>query len=266
MNDINNSIPQIIHFCWFGKGRYSDMIAECMSSWSRELPNYQVMVWNEDTFDVNQYDFTREAYECKKWAFVSDFVRLYALKEYGGIYMDTDVEVIRDFSNIIAGKKFVSSFTEGGLIATSFVAASKNHPFVCELMKYYEKRHFCDENNNMDMLMNPIIFTRIAMQMYGLDITGDSFHNDEVSIFPSEYFQPYRKNNFGSSRLHSKYHITSNTYVIHKDAGSWSQGQCGLLWIKAAFRLFLPEKVYVAMKRVKNKKILNCKGIGENQL
>ena len=264
MNDIKNSIPRIIHFCWFGKGRYSDMIAECIASWSRELPNYEIMVWNEESFDVNQCDFTREAYGCKKWAFVSDFVRLYALNEYGGIYLDTDVEVIRDFSDIIADKSFVSSFTEGGLIATSFIAASKHHPFICKLLEYYENRHFCDENNTMDMLMNPIVFTRIAVQMYDLDITVDSFDNKEISIFPSEYFQPYRKNNFGSALSHSKYHITSNTYVIHKDAGSWSKELPMVHLIKAAVRLLLPEKVYVGIKRSKNIKILKCTTGGEN--
>lgn len=100
-------IPKIIHYCWFGRGDYSDLVIKCMQSWQEHLPDYKIILWNEDNFDVNMNDFVRQAYEQKKYAYVTDYVRLYALYHYGGIYMDSDVEVIKPINEFLHHRAFL---------------------------------------------------------------------------------------------------------------------------------------------------------------
>lgn len=94
-------IPKIIHYCWFGRGKMPELAEHCLASWRKFLPDYELKLWNEDSFDVNRLRFTRQAYERRKFAFVTDYVRLYALKSFGGIYMDTDVEVLRSLDDLL---------------------------------------------------------------------------------------------------------------------------------------------------------------------
>ena len=173
------SIPKIIHLCWFGKGAFPSLTEQCVNSWKKYLPNYEIKIWNEETFDVNICAYTQKAYEEKRWAFVSDYVRLWALYQYGGIYMDTDLEVIRDFSALLNGHDFVSSYVEGGLVATAFIASNEGHPFVKRLLEYYDsesQRIDCDQT--IDFVMNPLIFTKIAIEQYGFQLTASRFFND----------------------------------------------------------------------------------------
>lgn len=250
----NMGIPKIIHFCWFGYGQYSEMIKNCIKSWSEILPEYQIMLWNEESFDVSSCVFTQEAYQHRKWAFVSDYVRLYVLEKYGGVYLDTDVEVIKDFTEVLKGHKFVSSFTEGGLIATSFLASVPHGEFVRKLLEYYNSITFVSDEGALDMCMNPLIFSAIATKSFGLDMKKDACFLEDISIFPMEYFQPYRKNIFGRVVTMKKFHITSNTYIIHKDMGSWGKDDRISQFIKGSVRLVMPKQLYLYIKTKTNKK------------
>ena len=101
-----NKIPKVIHYCWFGKNKLSKSAKKCIKSWKKHLPNYEIIEWNENNFDINCNEYVREAYKSKKYAFVSDYARIYALYNYGGIYMDTDVEVIKSLDKFLCNDAF----------------------------------------------------------------------------------------------------------------------------------------------------------------
>ena len=251
-------IPKLIHLCWFGHSSYPDLAKKCIQSWKNILPEYTIKLWNEDNFNINQNDFTRKAYQEKKWAFVSDYARLTALYEYGGVYMDTDLEVIRDFSNLLIGKKYVSSIVEGGLITCGFIACEAKHPFIQELIKYYRSQ----ENNEIKLTMNPLVFTSIAKRLYCFPFGVDHFENEEIQILPLQYFMPFKKNMFGRD-IYSrrKYAITTNTYTIHHDMGSWTNRNKLRHFLAKVVRLTTPEHVYLYLKRKKYERILKSSRI-----
>lgn len=117
-------IPKIVHYIWFGGNSYSEKIQHCIDSWHKYLPDYEFMLWNEETFDVNSVRFTKEAYENKKWAFVSDYVRVYALYNYGGFYLDTDVEVLKPLTDFTGNKLLLGTDEDGAL--TALMGSEKN--------------------------------------------------------------------------------------------------------------------------------------------
>lgn len=245
-------IPRIIHLCWFGKGKYPELAEMCINSWKKILPNYKIMIWNENSFDVNSQKYTREAYQQKKWAFVSDYVRLKALEEYGGVYMDTDVEVIRDFSELLFQSDFVSSTLEGGLITAGFIATVAHHPFICELKKMYENDTFLKDNKSFQFTMNPLLFTETAMKMYNFSIGNKPFISQNFTIFTLDYFMPYRKSLFSKDLYaHNNYYLTENTYTIHHDMGSWGKSSKTNWWKRALARQIIPQRIYLRMKEKK---------------
>lgn len=249
-------IPKIIHLCWFGGNEYPALVKKCVSSWEEKLPDYEIKKWDESSFPVNDYPFTREAYSQKKWAFVSDYVRLVALYEYGGVYMDTDLEVIRDFSSLLVEESFVSSRIEGELITAGFIAAEPKHPFIKALIKYYESK-MIDRAGNTTFVMNPLVFTRVAMDAYSFPLNKKSFRNGDMVIYSLDYFMPYHKNMI-SKRPYSQsnYHITENTYAIHHDMGSWGHQSKTKRAIKGLIRLVIPEPFYRRLKRKKFERVL----------
>lgn len=251
-------IPHIIHLCWFGKGEYPKLTKMCIKSWKKYLPNYKIMIWNEDSFDVDSNEYTRVAYQKKKWAFISDYVRLYALEKYGGVYMDTDLEVIRDFSELLKKHDFVSSTLEGGLITAGFIAASSHHPYITTLKEKYDSGYFRRADGSIEFCMNPVLFTRIAKEMYGFKISNAGFMGQKnFMIYSIEYFMPYRKSLFGRNPYeHNKYLITKNTYAIHHDMGSWGNESKWCRWIRALAREVIPRGIYLKIKENKYKKLL----------
>lgn len=246
-------IPHIIHLCWFGRGKYPQMVQMCVDSWKRILPDYEIMLWNEDTFDVNMNEYTSTAYKQKKWAFISDYARLYALEKFGGVYMDTDLEVIRDFSDLLIGRDFVSSTLEGGLITAGFIAAKKEHPFITMLRKKYDDGFFTQTDGSISFVMNPLLFSRVAMEMYGFRVNTYGFDGgNEFTVYSLDYFMPYRKTLFSRDPLnHKNYFITEHTYAIHHDMGSWGDENIINWWKRAIARQIIPQKMYLKMKEQK---------------
>lgn len=134
-------IPQVIHCCWFGGKPLTSLAQKCIESWNKYLPEYPIITWNEKTFDVDSVPFTQEAYSCKKYAFVSDYVRLWALYHYGGIYMDTDVEVISDLDKFMNFQAF-SGFEQKNYMPTGIMAAVPHHPWIHCMLEHYRGRSF----------------------------------------------------------------------------------------------------------------------------
>ena len=122
-------IPKKIHYCWFGKGEKPKLVKDCIDSWKKNCHDYEIIEWNEDNFDININAYVKEAYECKKYAFVTDFVRLFVLKKYGGVYMDTDVEVIKSLDGFLKHHAF-SSFENNDYIPTGIMASEKNNKWI----------------------------------------------------------------------------------------------------------------------------------------
>lgn len=251
-------IPHIIHLCWFGKGEYPLLAKKCINSWKKVLPHYEIKIWNEDSFDVNSHEYTKEAYRQRKWAFISDYVRLYALEKYGGIYMDTDLEVIQDYSKLLAMHDFVSSTLEGGLITAGYIASMPHHPYVQALKDKYDSGYFTQDDGTIHFVMNPLLFTKVAYEMFGYEIGDSKFEvSNQFVIYPMKYFMPYRKSLFGKNKYsHQKYYITKETYAIHHDMGSWGK-ESKVNWYKRALaRQIIPRRIYLMLKERKYRKML----------
>ena len=135
------AIPKIIHYCWFGKNEYPPIMKKCLKSWKKNCPDYQFVLWNEDTFDINSSEWTRRAYETKKYAFVADYVRLKAIKEYGGIYLDIDQELIKPLDKFLTHRAFLGFMREDS-VSMGIIGAELNHPTICDLFKHYDNREF----------------------------------------------------------------------------------------------------------------------------
>lgn len=219
-------IPKIIHYVWMGKAPKTAFMQQCMDSWKKYLPDYKIVEWNEETFDIHSVPYTEQAYGCKKWAFVSDYVRLYALYTQGGVYMDTDVEVLQPLDRFLSHPAF-SGFESQTDIPTGIMAAEKGNPWIKDLLDYYEGRDFIDANGHMDLTTNVTVITKITEDKYGLVRNGQYQElNGCVCLYPKEVFCPFEYIQYRSKKERDA-SITDNTCTIHHFAGSWQSP-----WIK----------------------------------
>lgn len=206
-------IPKTIHYCWFGRGEKPALALKCIESWKKYLPDYEIKEWNEDNFDVNSNQYVKEAYEARKFAFVTDYVRLYALYNEGGVYMDTDVEVLKSYNPFLHHVAF-SGFESDGNVPTGMMAAEKGSKWACELLNGYKTRRFVKDDGSFDMTTNTTIITNYMIQK-GLILNNkyQDFTNF-VTMYPSDYFCP-KDHTTGQIKL------TDNSVCIHHFSGSW---------------------------------------------
>lgn len=208
------NIPKVIHYAWFGRGKKSETIKKCIESWRNILPDYKIIEWNEDNFDINKYKYVKEAYESKKYAYVSDVLRLYVLYNYGGIYMDTDVEVVKSLDCFLENEGF-SGFESDKRIPTGIMAAKKNNRWIYEQLKVYDNITFLDENGKMNLTTNVEYITQLSLKIHGYIPNGKKqILKYGFVIYPFEYF-------CAKSLEDGNVKITKNTYTIHHFAGSW---------------------------------------------
>lgn len=207
-------IPKIIHYCWFGKGEKSELAKKCIQGWKDKLEGYEFIEWNEDNFDVNINNYVKEAYDNMKYAFVSDYVRLYALLKYGGIYLDTDVEVLRDFEEFLHLDAFVG-FEDMELISTAIIGARKDNPIIKEWFDTYTNRRFI-ENGKVNDLTNVRVLTNLLLN-YRLkqDNSYQKVCGGAITVYPTEYFSPLK---YGAKTPK----ITHKTVTIHWFEGTWT--------------------------------------------
>ena len=150
---------QIIHYCWFGGKEKPEIVKRCINSWKKHLAEYEIIEWNENNFDINCNSYVREAYESGKFAFVSDYVRVHALYNFGGIYLDTDVEVFKSFNDILHHDSFWG-FEQENYIATSTIGAAKGNKLIKMFLDSYKEKSFIKEDGTYDDLTNVAIITR----------------------------------------------------------------------------------------------------------
>lgn len=206
-------IPKIIHYCWFGGNPLPNSAEKCIKSWKKYCPDYEIIEWNESNFDINSNKYVREAYENKKFAFVTDYVRLYAMYNYGGIYMDTDVEVLKPLDSFLNNQAF-SGFETSGYVPTGLMASEKKFPLFGELLEYYKDRSFVNPDGSFDTTTNTVTITNICKSR-GLVLNNQFQVIDGFALYPSDYFC-VKNTHTGIIEK------TENSFSIHHFNASWN--------------------------------------------
>ena len=208
------SIPKVIHYCWFGKGKMPKLAKKCIKSWKKYCPDYEFVLHTEDNFDLTQNRYMREAYEAGKWAFVSDYARLKIIYDNGGIYLDTDVELIKPIDDLVKLGGFMG-FDEKGIVATGLgFGAEKGNKIVSEFLKDYDDIPFILPDGSFDLTPCPDRNTEVLKRL-GMDVDNKNQTFMDVTFLPDEYLCPM-------DYYTGKKTITDKTYSIHHYSASWT--------------------------------------------
>lgn len=201
------AIPKIIHYCWLSGDPYPELVKRCMQSWKEQLPDYELMLWDMNRFDIHSVAWVEQACVVKKWAFAADYIRLYALYNYGGIYLDCDVEVLKSFDDLLNrvyffGREHTPDRIENqNSIEAATFGAEKGLPFLKNVMTFYELHDFCDKNGFLNTTTLPTVMARVL-------------RNNPLEIFPMDYFSPKNTRTLALE-------MSKKTHSIHHFNGSW---------------------------------------------
>lgn len=207
-------IPKVIHYGWFGGKEKPKFIKKCIGTWKKYFPDYEIKEWNENNFDFSRYLFTREAYAAGKYAFVSDYLRVYIMYHEGGVYFDTDIEVLENFEDKLDDAEFVMAFERPHTLMTGFMAAKPKTVIMKQFLEYYDSISFYDENGAMRLTPNTDILAEMA-KAYGLIENGQYQEPyPGMKIYPNEVFGGYNVYDM-------IYTITENTVLVHHYTASW---------------------------------------------
>lgn len=239
-------IPKIIHYCWFGRNPLPPLALHCIESWKKFLPDYEIKEWNEDNFDVHMIPYTSEAYSVKKYAFVSDYARFWILNKYGGIYFDTDVEVIKPMEDILTKGSFMGMERNYLGYAKALInpgvgfALTPNHIFLTKILEIYGRLHFVLPDGTLNTEKTIVYYTTKLLQEAGLKNHNGIQLVEGIYVYPSDFFSPI---DFTTKRLH----ITNNTYTIHQYMGTWFKSTPS--W-KLKIRNMIPESLLYAYNKI----------------
>ena len=207
-------IPRIIHYCWFGRGEMPELACNCIASWHKFMPDYEYKLWNEENFDANRVPYVKEAYYAQKYAFVSDYVRLWALYNHGGIYLDVDFEVYKPFDDLLGYSAFAGyEGSKYSPVMMGVIASIPRGEWVSEQLGYYADRHFIMEGGEVDLTTN-VSFVAGKMREQGFVANGKEQDYKDLHIFPVDYFCPLLTT--------GEYVISNHTYCEHKGLSSWN--------------------------------------------
>ncbi len=202
-------IPKKIHYCWFGRGEKPKLARKCIASWKKYCPDYEIIEWNEDNFDLNMNAYTKMCYEQKKYAFLTDYIRLWVVNNQGGIYFDTDVEVVRCFDDLLSNSAFFGFENKENINTGVGFGAEVGNEILQKMLEEYDV--FLDGNHGTQGC--PILNTQ-ALKKMGLQLNGKKQQIQNAIVYPSDYFNPYDDE---IGRLTK----TENTYSIHWFAKTW---------------------------------------------
>lgn len=251
---VNNSIPKVIHYCWFGGNTLPELALRCIESWKKYFPDYEIKEWNETNFDVNIIPYTAQAYKAKKYAFVSDYARFWILYKYGGLYFDTDVEVVKNMDDIISKGSFMGceNWAQPGIVLGFGLGVNPGlglgvtpgHGLIGEILDHYKTLSFLDKNGNPNLETIVEITTKLLCK-YGLQNVNEIQNVRGVNIYPKDYFCPI-------DMITEKLKISSRTVSIHWYMGSWVEHR---QWrnIRSFLRKILPEHLFLAYNKLKKK-------------
>lgn len=240
-------IPKRIHYIWFGKGEKSDLIKKCQESSRRILSDWEIIEWNEENYDINSCEYMEEAYNQKKYAFASDYARFDLLYRYGGVYLDTDVELLKPISDSMLNCAGFTGIESNNKIAPGLVfACEPGNPIVGEIIKMYQSEHFIDPNGqiNMRTVVDRVteVFYRHGFQRNGLEQILEGFH-----IYPAEYFCAY-------DFVTAEFTITDKTISIHHYTATWIDSKSRIKgYIKTFLRKSLGKDRYKKLIGIKRR-------------
>ncbi len=206
-------IPKKIHYCWFGKRKIPDFLKNCMESWSKYCPDYEIIQWNETNFDVSKYEYTQQAYENEKYGFVTDVARLDILYQHGGIYMDTDVKLLKSFNELLYQRGFVGVEKWGNINTGGGVGVVPYHPMIQEMINERMKIPFLWNDGSFNMETNGLYETKPFIR-HGMRIDNSLQIINGITVYPSSVFHPY-------DYISCEEKVEDNTISIHYFYGGW---------------------------------------------
>ncbi len=212
-------IPKIIHYVWLGERELPGEYRAYIEGWKKLLPDWEFLLWNEKNFDFSASPYAREAYEAKKYGFVADYIRVYVLKQYGGVYLDTDVELLRHFPEELLAAEYFQGFENDVYTETAVIACRAEHPVVAALCSFYENRSFL-HNGKPDLTPNPLYFTYFLAKN-GMKLKNSRQELDcggKTVVCPREVFSPIDYTTGEDMR-------SGETVAVHHFANSWSGKQ-----------------------------------------
>lgn len=225
-------IPKIIHYCWLSGEPYPKLINQCINSWKKIMPDYEIILWDTNRIDINSNKWLKQAYENKKYAFAADYIRFYALYNYGGIYLDADVEVLKSFNSLLEQQQFIGEEASGDIEA-AVIGVEKGMSWVKECLDYYMNRPFIKENGDYDMRPVPLLISEVIADK-----------KEYIDIKPFYYFSP---KNFCIGDIS----IRKETYCIHHFDGKWVNRN-----IHFTLKMLLHKALYLVFGRVGHNKIV----------
>ena len=206
-------IPKKIHYCWFGGNPIPDQNKRWMESWSKYCPDYEIIEWNESNYDISKNKYMEQAYQTKKWGFVPDYARLDIIYEHGGIYLDTDVEIVRSLDDLLYQKAF-AGFESRDYVALGLgFGAQKGLSLIDKMRQSYEDMSFIKDDGTLNLVASPVLQTEF-LKGYGLQCNGEYQIVDEMTIFPEKVLS-------GKSVSTRRVRLTEYTHTIHHYDGSW---------------------------------------------
>lgn len=205
-------IPKKIHYCWFGRSEKPRLAEKCIVSWKKFCPGYEIIEWNEDNFDIDQHPYLRWCYDSRKWAFLSDFARLLIIHEHGGIYFDTDVELLKSPDSLLQYEAFYGFENDQNIATGLGFGAESKHPTVHTMIEQYLALT-PNEGGSYPMVVCPALNTK-ALLPFGLRLDGSRQNVGGAEILPANYFNPYDD---PTGRLNR----TKNTISVHWYSKSW---------------------------------------------
>ncbi|MCI9297959.1 MAG: hypothetical protein HFI10_11050 [Lachnospiraceae bacterium] len=207
-------IPKKIHYCWFGEAPVPDKYRKWMESWEKFCPDYEIIRWDESNYDIKKNTYMYEAYQCKKWGFVPDYARLDIIYEHGGIYLDTDVELVANLDDMLYQEAYVGFEREENINLGLGFGAKKGMPVIAEMREFYKKRHFIDKSGNADLTASPVYQTGFLLEK-GLILNGEYQRIGDLVVYPEKMLS-------GKCPYTRRVQLTSYTKSIHHYEATWA--------------------------------------------
>ncbi len=241
-------IPKRIHYCWLSDEPLPEKLQRCIESWHKYLPDYSIIKWDLNRFPLTKSIWVKQAFERRRYAFAADYIRLYALATEGGIYLDSDVEVLKSFDNLLHLPYFICKENSPQGIEAAIIGAEVNTPWIIECLRYYEGKTFVSPDGKEQTQVLPSILKKCIDEHFHLQEISCplefDYSPDSVCVLPMDYFSP-------KNYVTKKIRITNNTYAIHHFAGTWQP-----LWKKLLLRVWVPLTVKFPIQTSWLKKIL----------
>ncbi len=239
-------IPKTIHYCWFGGKPKPALVEKCIASWKEYAPDYELVEWNESNYDVDRFSYSKEAWENQKYAFVSDVARFEILYEQGGIYLDTDVELLKPLEALLENEFFLGYDQQNNVNPGLIMGSTAGNEWLKKILDQYRKIHFLLPSGRPD-LTTVVTRTSELLMENGIELNGHLFHDDQITLYPSFYFDPL---SFETGLLS----VTDETFSIHHYAASWKTDTDWVLYrIGKVIKRILGERVYRTLASLKHR-------------